>query len=95
MYDITYHGLNCWSNNLFEKLGWMVLAYDKGHKDVTDCYIVNIENLHKAIIEKIKETIDQDKKNDLEIMKRNVEVLLKHCKKDFTKNNKKNRKNNN
>ena len=85
MYDITFCGLNQWNKSLFEKLGWMVLAYNHGHYDVTDSYIVNIKNLHKAILEKMKDVEDKDKKKDLIIMERNVKILLKHCDKDFNK----------
>ncbi len=88
MYDITFHGLNCWSKSLFEKLGYMVLAHHHGHNEDTKCYIKNIKSLEKAIKEKIPTTICEDKKNDLMILQRNVQILLYHAEKDFSKNKK-------
>ncbi len=87
MYDATYFGLHQWNKSLFEKLGWMILAFKHKHYDITDSYIINIKNLHKAIDEKIRFTEDKDTKNDLMTMKRNVEILLEHCEKDFNKKN--------
>jgi len=88
MYDVTYHGLHCWSKSLFEKLGWMVLAHSHGHNDETNCYIKNIKNLEKAIKEKIEMIECEDKRNDLMILQRNVKLLLEHSEKDFCKKKK-------
>lgn len=87
MYDTTFFGLNQWNKQIFENLGWMILAHKHNHNDSTDAYIVNIRNLGKAIDEKIQQTENKDKKKDLNIMKKNLDILLKHCLKDFKKSN--------
>ena len=87
MYDVTFDGLHCWNKSLFEKLGWMVLVHSQGqNKSVTDCYIVEIKNLMNAIQDKISKMMElncPDKAEDLNIMLRNLDILLKHVKKDF------------
>lgn len=88
MYDVSYNGLFYWSKSLFEKLGWMVLAHNSGHIDITKCYIKNIKNLEKAILEKIPKIKCEDKKDDLKILCKNVKVLLIHAEKDFEKGKK-------
>jgi len=86
MYNITFYGLNCWFENLFKKLGWMVLAYAQGNHDITDAYIINIKNLQKAVSDKLAVTKDEDKINDLKVMQSNIDILLEHCHKDFKQN---------
>ena len=88
MYDVTYNGLHCWSKSLFEKLGYMVMAHYHGHNEDTKCYIKNIKSLEKAILEKHKNTVCEDKKNDLMVLHRNVMILLHHAEKDFGKSKK-------
>lgn len=38
---VTYHGLHKWYAAKFEKLGWMVLAHERGHHDKITCYKVS------------------------------------------------------
>jgi hypothetical protein len=76
MHEVTNHGLNCWSRSLFEKLGWMLLAYTKGFPNELKNYIENIKDVHTAIKEKINNVVSEDTKNDLVILKENIESLM-------------------
>jgi hypothetical protein len=76
MHEVTTHGLNCWTRSMFEKLGWMFLAYTKGYTSELDHYIENIQDLHTSVKEKINEVTLPDNKKDLIILKQNVESLL-------------------
>ena len=38
----TYSSLTNWYKKMFEKLGFMILAYNKGHDDQINNYINNI-----------------------------------------------------
>jgi len=87
MYDISYPGIVQWNKMVFEKLGYMVLAFDHGHYDSTECYKNCIEQLIKAI-EENNDTQDnsKDRLNDYSTMKKNLLVLLNHVEKDFKLN---------
>ena len=76
MHEVTHHGLNCWARSLFEKFGWILLAYTKGFPSEIEHYIDNIKDIHIAIKDKIKNTVNQDSKNDLIILKNNIESLM-------------------
>ena len=81
--DATFHGLQEWYKAKFEKLGWMILAKERGMMDKVLSYQNSIHRLHSTLEHKIKQIRDKDKKEDLIIMKNNVEILLEHVKKDF------------
>jgi hypothetical protein len=76
MHEVTQHGLNCWSRSMFEKFGWMLLAYTKGYPNELDGYMENIKDLHTSIKDKIHEVSLPDNKKDLIILKGNIESLL-------------------
>jgi len=81
--DATMKGLHHWYTEMFEKLGWMVLAKSKGMTDKIQTYLHSIDRLHIAIEQKAKKIHDIDHKNDLHIMLENVRILRDHCQKDF------------
>ena len=82
-YQSTYTALHLWFKAEFEKLGWMVLAKEKGmHEKVRD-YVHGVQRLHDHLFCKIQETMDKDRLDDLTIMFQDVKVLLAHCKRDF------------
>jgi len=83
VHPVTFHGLQEWYKAKFEKLGWMILAKRDGYMDKVMTYQNSLKRLQIAIDDKIKEMRDKDKKDDLMIMKENVETLLEHVKKDF------------
>ena len=81
--EATYHGLNEWYKAKFEKLGWMLLAQKYGMTDKVMSYQNSIKRLHVALDQKMRKMRDKDKKDDLILMKKNVEFLMEHVKSDF------------
>ena len=77
------HSLNKWYDEMFEKLGWMVLAKSRGMTDKINTYMNSIYRLKMALEQKINKVHEVDRKNDLEIMLHNVIILLAHAKHDF------------
>jgi len=83
--EMTMQGLNHWYVTEFEKLGWMILSQDKGLDDKISNYKMSIKLLKQSLEKKIKDIKDPDNKHDLELMLHNVELLIKHVNKDFSK----------
>ena len=83
--EMTFYALNCWYKSEFEKLGWMILADNRGFTDKIESYKMSLHRLLKSLSMKIKDVKDADKKHDLELMHHNVEILIKHVEKDFKK----------
>jgi len=83
VHSVTFHGLQHWYQHKFETFGWMILAKRDGYTDKVMEYHNSVKRLHTAIIDKLESIRDKDKKDDLEIMKENVEHLLEHIKEDF------------
>ena len=81
--DATFHGLNHWYVHMFEKLGWMILAKDRGMTDKTTTYLHSLKRLKMALEQKMKKTRDPDHKEDLKIMHHNVCILCEHAEKDL------------
>ena len=81
--DATTQGLHNWYKEMFEKLGWMVLAHSRGMTDKIQTYLNSLERLLMALQQKIAKMRDPDNKEDLVIMLKNVEELLSHSQKDF------------
>ena len=79
----TYKGLQQWYKSVFEQLGWMILAKDRGMKDKVSVYVNSLYRIHMAIQQKIETTVDPDRKQDLLIMETNIKVLLAHVQKEF------------
>jgi len=97
MHDITYCGLNGWSQSLFEKFGYMILAYNNGDHHSTKCYISNIESLYTYVLEKLEQlykmnlkehsVLLDDKINDMKILRDNIDKLHKAATVLFVKKN--------
>ena len=74
-FNCTFHGLHDWSSRMFEKFGWMILARRNGHKDSVKSYIRSLRHLQEEIKSKHKETVDADRRKDLEELLANVQYL--------------------
>ena len=74
--DISMHSIYKWYDGEFERIGWMILANARGMFDKTKAYIISLERLKMAIQQKIHNVVDIDKKNDLTIMLKNVNILI-------------------
>jgi len=79
----TMHWLNKWFEEMFEKLGWMVLANKKGYKDKVVSYMKSLHRLRKALHQKMAKVHDIDRKNDLAILAHNLDILIAHADRDF------------
>lgn len=90
-YDCTFYGLHKWHDAMFEKLGWMAMAKHHNNDLKIRAYKDGIQNLLECIQRKINNTIDQDRKNDLQILITNVECL-KSCTDKLDSNHKHNDK---
>ena len=82
-YEVTMAGLTQWYKSAFERLGWMVLAKEYGMHDKLVSYKHELQRLHGSLCQKIDKVFDEDKRQDLLIMKKNVEYLITHANKDF------------
>ena len=81
--EYTLCGLHQWYEDMFEKLGWMLLAQRNGWTDKIMSYKNCINRLEDAIENRWKQVKDKDTKQDLYIMLDNVKCLKKHVDKDF------------
>ena len=74
-YDCTFYGLHKWHKAMFEKLGWMVMAKEH-HSDLKlKAYMEGIQHFLMCVEKKIKDTRDEDRKDDLDILMKNVKCL--------------------
>jgi hypothetical protein len=80
----TMYGLITWYEEMFEKIGWMVLAKSKGGMgDKIVAYKNSLTRLQEKLKCKINEVTNKDNKNDLRIMLVNITILLNHANKVF------------
>lgn len=79
-YDCTFHGLHKWHSAMFEKLGWMIMAKEH-HSDLKiKAYMECIQNFLICVEKKIKDTRDEDRKDDLAILMKNMRCLEDYAK---------------
>ena len=81
--DYTYPGLVKWYHAMFEKLGWMILAKEYGMDDKITTYKNSLQRLKEGLMKKGKDMENHDKSRDLDIMLKNVNILIQHANKDF------------
>lgn len=81
--DATFVWLNMWYKNEFEKLGWIILAKNKGDHVKVEAYKNSVKRLYYQLDCKIKDTKDRDRKQDLMIMLKDVKCLLAHIHTNF------------
>lgn len=85
-FQSTFKGLLKWYKHEFEKLGWMVIAAER---DKTNSLMKRKVALYKESLERLREKIEckiatieeKDRRNDLEIMWRDLEILITFVKK--------------
>ena len=82
-HECTFHGINDWHKHMFEELGWMILAQNRGRTDKIMTYKTSLQHLKECIEHKIKSVHEKDRKEDLHILLKNVCVLQEHVNKDF------------
>jgi hypothetical protein len=77
-YDCTFHGLHKWHEHMFQHLGWMIMA--KEHKSglKIKAYMDSIQRFLSCAAKKIENTRDEDRKNDLAILMKNM-MCLQEC----------------
>ena len=63
--DVTLHGLEKWTCNLYENLGWMTLSYESNNQDKISSYLISIEKLKSSIESRFKIVTSEDAKIDL------------------------------
>jgi len=81
--EVTLPGLTQWYKSMFEQLGWMVLAKKHGVSEKIVAYKKSLDRLCDALCDRIDRVHDEDNRDDLILMQKNVEYLIKHVKKDF------------
>jgi hypothetical protein len=77
----TFHGLHLWHKKLYEKLGYIHLAKQYGYHEKVRMYKGSIDRLIDAIKDKVKDTHDVDRKNDLGILLDHTRSLRSFAKK--------------
>jgi len=77
-YDCTFHGLHKWQEHMFQHLGWMIMAKEHNSKLKIKAYMDCIQHFLICAEKKIKDTRDEDRKDDLAILMKNV-TCLRDC----------------
>ena len=81
--EVTFHGLNEWYVAEFEKLGWMILAKHRGYNDKIMTYLTSLKRLQQGLEHKLTHLKEKDRKEDVQIMLANLEILINHAEKDL------------
>jgi hypothetical protein len=78
--NYTYEGIDRWYRRVFKRAGWMLLSLRDGESEKIQAYIHDIERLLEAIVSKGKRIQEEDRKEDLRIIFKNVDTLYEHMK---------------
>jgi hypothetical protein len=75
MHASTMKGIYDWHTRMFENLGRMVLAKEKGYGYKVDSYKKSIDHLIKTIDHVAAEYENHNRKHDLRVLRMNMECL--------------------
>jgi hypothetical protein len=78
-YANTLPGLYKWHIALFEKLGWIILAKEKGYASKVVEYKKSIGHLITSIKHVMDEYESRNRKHDLRVLLMHVEVLQEYA----------------
>lgn len=67
--------LSIWYKKLYDKLGWIALSYQEGRKLKIKSYLHRIREFIASAERKYEDTIDFDKKEDINILIKNIKKL--------------------
>lgn len=69
--------LNIWYNKLYNKLGWIALSHQEGRKLKIKSYLHRIQEFIASAERKYKDTVDEDRKDCIRILIKNIKKLDK------------------
>jgi len=78
-YESSLYGIRNWYKNMFERFGWVLLAKAKGNTYKVRTYKRDINELLKTIKHTIPSYEEKNRKHDLYIILKHVQVLKKHA----------------
>lgn len=79
----TSHGLQKWFKHLFEQLGWMVLAKEKGLDYKISAYKKSIDHFLRSVKHVSSEYENHNRKHDLNVLHTQMECLKDFVSKHF------------
>lgn len=82
--EVTMNELNDWYKDVFQQLGWIVLASSSGMTDKVMAYVASIERLECAITKKTGYYDTGNERRDLDILLQNVKMLKDFVNETFT-----------
>ena len=83
-YDCTFYGLHKWHKAMFEKLGWMIMAKEHNSGLKIKAYMESIKHFLLCVEKKLANTRDEDRKDDLVILMKNI-LCLQKCAQNLMK----------
>jgi len=80
-YGCTFFGLYIWHHRNVEKLGNVVVAHAHGCEDKVAHYMKNLTHFKNSVEQALRETRDEEKKRDLQVLWNHSEILINHVQK--------------
>jgi hypothetical protein len=75
--DVTFHALQKWYKSVFESYGWIVLMARKHPNSLKVlAFFEGAQRLYTKLCCYKRSTQNYDKKRDLAVMKRNLQILI-------------------
>ena len=82
----TFFGLYHWARSMYQRLGYMVLAYQSGYYDSVESYLRTLLHLMQKIEERLTITQDYDRRRDLVALHDQVYTLYSFADQAFGMN---------